>query len=207
MKLYDSIGPNPRLVRIFIHEKRKRGEIELVPVDILGGENRRADYQKKNPTGQLPCLELDDGRHIAETVVICEYLEDLWPDPPLIGSNAEEKAEQRMWTRRLEYHVTIPMANGFRFSEGLPLFKDRIRTIPQAADDLKTLAREGLEWLDGEIEGRDWITGDRFGLSDILLFAFLEFGASVGQPTDPGLENVTAWYARVAARPSVEASA
>jgi glutathione S-transferase len=204
VKLYNSIGPNPRVVRIFIAEKGL--EIPLVPVDLLGAENRRPPYTERNPSGQLPCLELDDGRFLSEITAICEYLEEKQPEPPLVGSTPEERAIARMWTRRIDLNIIEPMANGFRYAEGLPLFKDRIRTIPQAADDLKALAREKLAWLDGLIEGRDFVAGDRFTLADILLFAFLEFGATVGQPLDPKLENLKAWYARVAARPSVEAS-
>ena len=204
MKLLNSIGPNPRLVRIFLAEKGM--EIELVPVDLMEAENRQGPYLEKNPTGQLPCLELDDGSFLPETVVICEYLEDIQPQPPLIGSNAAERAETRLWTRRIEHKITSPMSDGFRFSEGLPLFKNRIRTMPQAADDLKALAREGLEWLDGQIGGRKYIVGDRFSLADVVLFAFLEFGGGIGQAPDPSLKNIANWYARVAARPSIEAS-
>jgi glutathione S-transferase len=173
----------------------------------MGGENRQAAYMEKNPSGQLPCLELDDGRHIAEITAICEYLEDIQPNPPIIGTTPEERAETRMWTRRIDLNIVENMANGFRYSEGLPLFQTRIKVIPQAADDLKEIAREKLEWLDGQIAGRDFIVGDRFTMADILLFGFVEFGASVGQPLDEKLENLQSWYARVAARPSVEASA
>lgn len=205
MRLLNSIGPNPRLVRHFLKEKDV--DVEFVPVDLLGGENRADPYLEKNPTGQLPCLELDDGSYLSETVVICEYIEDLHPTPALIGSNPQEKAVARMWTRRIEYQITIPSANGFRYGEGLPLFKDRVRTIPQASDDLKAMAREGLSWLDGEIAGKEFVVGDRFTLADILLYAFLEFGSSVAQPLSPELKNLADWYARVAARPSTEASA
>ncbi|MCP4037111.1 MAG: glutathione S-transferase family protein [bacterium] len=205
MKLHNSIGPNPHLVRIFAHEKNL--DLEFVSVDLMGGENRQAEYRAKNPTGQLPCLELDDGTFISETLVICEYLEDIQPAPVLIGATPAEKAVTRMWTRRAELAITSPMAEGFRYSEGLPLFKDRVRTIPQAADDLKAKAREGLVWLDAEIEGRDFIAGDRFSLADILLISFLTFGGQVGQPYDPALANVAAWYERVSGRPSIEATA
>jgi glutathione S-transferase len=204
MKLYNSVGPNPRLVRMFAAEKGI--ELELVPVDLMGGENRQADYLAKNYVGQLPCLELDDGTHIAETVVICEYLEDIHPAPALIGANAQEKAEARMWTRRVGQQIIDPLTDGFRFAEGLAMFKDRMRTIPQAADDLKANARDGMQALDGQIAGRDFIAGDRFTLADVCLFAFLEFGNQVGQGLDPSLPNLNAWYERVNARPSVEAS-
>ena len=204
MKLYTGMGPNPRTVRIFMAEKGI--ELPLEQVDLVGGENRRPPYVDKNAAGQLPCLELDDGSHLAEITAICEYLEELHPDPPLVGATPEERAKTRMWTRRIDLNIIEPMANGFRYAEGLSLFVDRIHVIPQAADDLKEIAREKLAWLDGLIEEREFIAGDRFSLADIILYAFLEFGASVGQNLDSKLENLPGWYTRVAARPSVEAS-
>lgn len=204
MKLHDSIGPNPRAVRIFAAEKGI--DLAREKVDLMGGENRRADYLAKNPAGQLPCLELDDGSFLCEITAICEYLDEKQPEPALVGRTPEERAETRMWTRRIDLNIVEPMANGFRYSEGLPLFKDRIRTIPQAADDLKAIAREKLAWLDGLCEGRAWICGDRFTLADVLLFSFVEFGASVGQPLPDGLAWLPGWFERVAKRPAVEAS-
>jgi glutathione S-transferase len=204
VKLYDSIGPNPRVVRMFLAEKGV--EIPRVPVDLLGGENRRGPHLERNPAGQLPCLELDDGSHLSEITAICEYLEERQPKPALIGTTPEERAATRMWVRRIDLNIIEPMANGFRYAEGLPLFKDRIRVIPQAADDLKALAREKLAWLDGLIEGQEWIAGSRFTLADILLFSFLEFGKTVGQPLDPKCERLASWFTRVAARPSASTS-
>lgn len=205
MKLYNSVGPNPHLVRIFAKEKGI--DFDLEAVDLMAGENRQDAYKSKNSRGQLPCLELDDGTVISETLVICEYLEDIQPDPVLIGANPEEKANTRMWTRRAELAITAPLADGFRYSEGLPLFKDRFRTIPEAADGLKAVARDGLVWLDGEIAGRDFVAGDNFSLADILLISFLIFGGQVGQPFDPSLKNVSAWYERVSNRDSVASTA
>jgi glutathione S-transferase len=144
---------------------------------------------------------------LAEILPICEYLEEIHPSPPLIGSNAEERALTRMWARRIDLAIVEPMTNGFRFAEGLALFENRVRCIPQAADGLKTIAREKLVWLDGLIEGRKYIVGDRFTLADIHLYAFLDFGGQVGQPLDPDNKNLAAWQARVAERPSVAASA
>ncbi len=205
MKLYNSIGPNPRVVRIFLAEKGL--DLPFETVDIMGGENRREEYQQRNPAGQLPCLELDDGSYLSEITVICEYLEEKHPTPALIGATPEERANTRMWTRRIDLNICENMANGFRYAEGLGLFQTRIHTIPGAADDLKQIAQEKLAWLDGLIEGRDFLAGDAYTLADILLFAFLEFGAQVGQPLPEKLGNLQAWYTRVAARPAVEASA
>ncbi len=204
MKLYTGLGPNPRTVNIFLAEKNV--DVPRVTVDLMAGENRQDDHLQRNPAGQLPTLELDDGRFLSEITAICEYFEEQHPDPPLLGSTPEERAIMRMWTRRVDLNIVEPLTGGFRYAEGLPLFKDRIHVIPQAADDLKAIARENLEWLDGLIEGRDFVAGDRFGLADILLFSFLEFGGSVGQPLDAKLANLQAWYTRVAARPSVEST-
>lgn len=203
MKFYNSIGPNPRVVKIFMAEKGI--EVPRVEVDLRSGENRQPPYQAKNPAGQTPALELDDGVVLAEIVPICEYLEETHPNPPLIGSNAEERAITRMWTRRIDLNICEPMANGFRYAEGLAMFKDRVHCIPQAADELKAIAQERLTWLDGLIEGRPFITGERFTLADILLFGLLEFGQMVGQPLNPANKTIGAWYERVKARPSIAA--
>lgn len=204
MKLYTGLGPNPRTVRMFMAEKGI--ELPLVKVDLMAAENRRAPYTGKNPAGQLPCLELDDGTHLAEITAICEYLEEKHPKPPLVGTTPEERAVTRMWTRRIDLNIVEPMANGFRYGEGLALFKERIHVIPQAADDLKAIAREKLAWLDGLMEGNDWICGTRFTLADVFLFAFADFGRTVGQPLDPKLAWLPGWFERVAKRPSAAAS-
>ena len=204
MKFYDSLGPNPRLVRLFMLEKGI--DVPKVQIDLIGGENRRAPYTDKNPGGQVPSLELDDGTFLAETVTICEYLEELHPTPALIGTTPAERAVARMWTRRVELWITEPLANGFRYGEGLAMFKSRMRVIPQASDDLKALARDGVAKLDAQIAGRKFIAGDRLTLADIVLYAGLDFGTGVGQPIDPEQKNVSAWFARMAARPSAEAS-
>ncbi|MEE4361521.1 MAG: glutathione S-transferase [Pseudomonadales bacterium] len=203
MKLYNSMGPNPHVVRMFIAEKGM--SIPVEEIDLMGGANRRPDFMKKNPAGGLPCLELDDGSHLAEITAICEYLEEKQPEPALIGSTPEERAETRMWTRRIDLGICEPMANGFRFAEGLPLFKDRMRCLPEAADGLKAVVRDKLEWLDGLVAGQTWICGDRFSLADIMLFAFLAFGGNVGQPLPASCTNLQAWYERVSARDSASA--
>lgn len=203
MKLYTSIGPNPRVVKMFMAEKGL--DMERVEVDLRGGENRQEAYLKINPGGQTPALALDDGSVVAEITVICEYLEERQPNPPLIGTTAEERAQTRMWMRRVDLRICEPMANGFRFAEGLPMFQPRMLCVPEAAPGLKAMAQDGLKWLDGQMTG-PWIAGDRFTLADILLFGFVEFGAMVGQPLDTGNTKITAWFDRVKARPSAAAA-
>jgi glutathione S-transferase len=205
MKFYNSMGPNPRVVRMFMTEKGL--DVPRVEVDLMAGENRKEPHLGKNPAGQLPVLELDSGQTISEIIPICEYIDETHPNPPLVGTTPEERAETRMWTRRIDLNICEPMANGFRFSNGLRLFENRVHCIPQAADDLKAIAAERLTWLDGLIAGRDYIVGDKLTMADILLFGFVEFGAQVGQPLDPANKNLSAWRERMAARPSAAASA
>lgn len=200
MKLYNSIGPNPKVVRMFMAESGI--EVELVEVDLMGAENRKEEYLNVNPAGQIPALELDDGSVLSEITVICEYLDDKAGNSSLIGTTAEERGETRMWSRRIDLGILENLANGFRFAEGQALFKDRMRLIPHAADDLKTLAQEKITWLDGQMDGKEFVCGDRFSLADILLFVFLEFGETVGQSINTENKNIMAWYERVKARPS-----
>jgi len=173
----------------------------------MKGENRQDPYLAKNPAGQLPALELDNGAVLAEITAICEYLDEKFPGGSLIGTTPEERAETRMWTRRVDLNVCEPMANGFRFSEGLPLFKDRMRCLPEAAAGLKAIAQDKLAWLDKLMAGKDYLAGKRMTLADILLFGFLDFGAAVGQPINPEFKNISAWFERMKARPSAAASA
>lgn len=203
MKLYNSVGPNPKVVRMYIAELGI--EIEKQEVDLMAGENRQAAYMELNPTGTMPALELDDGSVISEITALCEYLDEKQGHTPLLGTTAEERAETRMWCRRIDLGILENLTNGFRFSEGLELFKDRLHTIPHAADDLKAIAQEKITWLDGIMGGNDYVCGDRFSLADIMLFCFLEFGAQVGQPLNKENSNIVAWYDRVVARDSASA--
>jgi glutathione S-transferase len=204
MKFYNSIGPNPQVVRVFIAEKGITIPIEKV--DVRAGENREHAHLKRNPHGQTPALELDNGSYLSEITAICEYLEDSHPRPALIGATAEEKAECRMWTRRVDLNICEPLANGYRFGEGNDFFKGRILTAPEAAPGSKAIAQNRIKWLDGQIaDGREFLCGGRFTLADILLYCFMTFFAKVGQPIDPSNGNIAGWLQRVGARPSMKA--
>ncbi len=204
MKFYNSRGPNPRMVRMFMAEKGF--EVPKVEVDLLAGENRKGPFLKINPAGQLPALELDDGTVLAEITAICEYVDEMKKDTPsLIGDTPAERGLTRMWTRRIDLNIVEPAANGFRYSQGLKVFQDRIRCIPAAAEDLKATARDWLARLEGMMGSKPFIAGSKLTMVDIFLFAFLDFMKGVGQPLDPAHKNLTAWFERMKARPSAAA--
>ena len=203
MKLYDSVGPNPRIVRMFMAEKGI--EVPKQTVDLRKGENREAEHLKRNPHGQMPALELDDGSYLSEITAICEYLEEKNPKPAMIGATAEERAECRMWTRRVDLNICEPLANGYRFGEALKFFEKRIPVVPEASSGLKMIAANRLQWLNAQMEGKEFLCGKRFTLADILLYGWIDFGNQVGQPLDATNANIVAWFGRVGERPSVTA--
>ena len=203
MKLYNSVGPNPQVVRTFLAE---RGiTLDMQDVDIMAGDNRKPDFLHVNPAGQLPALVLDDGSVLTEITVICEYLDETQPGVSFMGDTPERRAYNRSWTRWADLNVCEPLANGFRFSEGLPLFESRMRCIPEASDGLKACVQDKLAWLDGQLGSRPFLAGDTYSLADILLSTFLTFGEQVGQPLNRELKTLSAWYDRCASRESASA--
>ena len=205
MKLYQSLGPNPRVVLMYLAETGVAVDRRFV--DIMAAENRQPEFCAKSPLGHTPLLELDDGGCIAESIAICEYLDETLGGHTLLGATAEERAQTRMLARIVDQLVVVPMTSGFRGAEGLPMFESRVLCLPDAAADLKRLAADGLAQVNRIVGAGPWLAGNRFSLADILLYSFVEFGAMVGQPLDPALANLNAWRDRVAARPSAAASA
>jgi glutathione S-transferase len=204
MILYDADSPAPRCVRMFLLEKGL--DLPRVSVDVFSGENRQGPFLARNPAGQTPALELEDGRTIAESVAIAEYLEELHPLPALIGTGPAERAETRQWWRRAELNVTEFIHNGFHYAEGLARFRDRIPVAPEAADGLKRVAQDRIAWLDRMMGEGPYLCGDRFSAADVWLYVWLDFGLAVRQPFDRKLPKLAPWFDRVAGRPSASLS-
>lgn len=201
MKYYHSIGPSPATARCFIAEKGL--DIEIVTLDLLAGENRQAPHLARNPLGQLPVLELADGTMITESIAICEALEEMFPNPALIGSTLAERAETRMWTQRVNLGIAYPLLKAFQFGAGRGLYGERTYTNAEAVPGLTGLALHHLEWLDAHISDA-FLCGARFTLADILLFNFLTFADSHGTPIDKKWKRVWSWVERVEARPTMK---
>jgi glutathione S-transferase len=202
MKIYNSsVAPNPRRVRIFIAEKGI--QIELDEVDLAKGENRLPEFCKINSLAAVPVLELDDGTHIAESVAICRYLEELHPEPPLFGQGPRERAVVEMWQRRMEFNLLGPIADAFR--QRHEFFKGRIRQCPDYAAIQKENALDRLQWLDSELEDRRFIAGDQFTIADITAMVAIDFGRLSDIRVRPEQKNLSRWHQEVFARPSAKA--
>ena len=203
MKLYDlPPSPNARRVRIFIAEKRL--EIPIVPVNMMTGENQSEDYLAKNSLGKMPLLELDDGTCIAESAAICRYLEEMNPNPPLMGRNPLEKALVEMWHRRMELEFLIPMITIFLHTG--EMWKDRVTQIPQVAETGILNVKERMEWLDRELDGKEFITGEDYTVADIAAqCAFVMGKAALGLRIAEDQLNLSNWFTRVSSRPTARA--
>ena len=203
MKLYGAPmpAPNPRRVRMFLAEKGV--DLPETRIDMMKREYKSPEHRARNSLGQIPTLELDDGRTILETVSICRYFEALHPEPPLFGKTPFEIATVDMWIRRIEFVVMMPVGNYWRHAHPrtaalLTQFKDF------GQSNVETYAG-AQKFLNRELEGRDFIAGDTFTMADICALSTVDFANWIGLPIDPERSNLAAWHTRLTARPSAAA--
>jgi len=204
MLFYDAARPNPRAVRIFLLEKQIT--LPMQDMDVDGGENRSPDFVARNPGGQVPVLELDDGTWLAESGAIFQYLEEQYPEPALIGMTAEERAITRMWQRRIERRITEPLYAAFHYGPALEMYKSRMVVLPDCVDGFKALMYDGLSWLDGLLSDTNSIIPGKFSVADITLFVALDFADSIGWKIPAELKQMNRWFATTATHPSAIAS-
>ena len=203
MLLYDgpNPAPNPRRVRIFAAEKGI--ELSSKEVSIPKREQKAPEYVAKNPRGQTPILELDDGTVIAESVAIMRYLEAEQPDPPLFGTTASEIAEIEMWNRRVEMILMPAIAavwvHTHPFTAALPG-----RNVEWGESNRPRVV-EGMRFFDGSLEGREYLAGSAFSAADILLLTTVDFAKFIGLDMPSECANLLRWHERVSARPSASA--
>lgn len=204
MKLYSSIGPNPHVVRMFAAEKGIALDIE--EVDIIAGVNRQHPYLSINPHGTTPALLLDNGEAVTEVLAACEYLEEIAPEPSLIGTTPEERVRIRAWVRKIDLGFVLPLTLGFRGAEGRAMFAPRMRVVSEtAAPELKAIAFDMVDFIERHCADQPYVVGEGYSLADILLFCFVEFGKAVGIDPVDDRPWLAAWHARVAARPAASA--
>lgn len=199
MKLYNGMSPNGARVMVFMAEKGI--EIPTHSIDLMANEGQTPEFLKINALGQVPVLQLDDGRYLTESVAICRYLESLHPTPALFGEAPEEQAFIEMWMRRMELWL-FNVAGDVGLHE-IEFFKYRVdQNADYAAYCRKTLV-ERLAWLDAEMaDGRSFIAGDTFTMADIIGMTLL-FIMGFTQIDIPGeLTNVTRWQQAMVSRPT-----
>lgn len=206
MIFYDcQTAPSPRRARMIIAEKGL--EIDTVQIDLGKGEQLGDDYKKINPSCTVPALKLDDGTVLCENIAIADYLESIQPQPPLIGSTAQQRAVVLDWNARIEIQGMSAIAELFRNSaKG---FNNRAATGPMNLAQIPELAERGRQrfqafypMLDAQLRGKDFIAGDYFSIADIAAFVTTEFAGWVKEAVPEECSAVRQWYERVKSRPS-----
>ena len=209
MRFYDcATAPSPRRVRVFIAEKGV--DIDTVPVDLAAGEQFSESYRAVNPDCVVPALELDDGSCISEVVAICQYLEEQFPEPSLMGRTPEERARVLMWNAKAEQQGMAACADAFRnWAKG---FKGRALPGPETYEQIPELAERGrhrvasfLARLDRELTDRDYVAGDFFSMADITALVICDFAARLKIEIPDDAEYLRRWYDAVSTRPSASA--
>ncbi|MDQ2893340.1 MAG: glutathione S-transferase [Pseudomonadota bacterium] len=203
MKLYQSKrAPNPRRVRWFMAEKGIE-DIEIVEVDIFGGDHRTPDYIGMAGLPTVPALELDDGTGITESIAICRYLEHLYPEPNMFGTTALETAVIEMWTRRAEMMVATPLMLTVRHSH--PALAAIENQVPEIAETQRASAERGMKMLDQRLGQSEFIAAYRTTMADIVAFTAIDFARMVKFRPADDLRHVARWMDAMRARTAASA--
>jgi glutathione S-transferase len=209
MKFYDcTTAPSPRRVRIFLAEKGLA--LPTVQVDLRNGEQFTPAFRALNPGCTVPVLELDSGAAITDVIAICRYLEELHPDPPLMGRSAEERAVIESWLRRIEWDGIYAAQDAFRnAADGL---KGRALPGPVSLEQIPALAERGrvrlqhfFAWLDARLADHAFVCGPHFTIADISGLVAVDLAARAKHRPPESLGHLKRWYDDVSTRPSAKA--
>jgi glutathione S-transferase len=203
MLLYhDPRALNPRRVRMFLAEKGVA--YDTIEVSIAAKEHQSPEFRTKNPLMLLPVLELADGKVLRESMAICRYLEELYPEPNLFGADTWERAQIEQWNRHAEFELAIPATQMFRNLHSF--WSGRIKQSHEFGEIMRERVLERFDWFDGELAQRPYIAGSRFTVADITALCGIDFcklsKVRINADTHPHL---AAWYTRVSERPSAKA--
>jgi len=206
MRLFDyNRAPNPIRVRIFIAEKGL--DIPLVKVDLMRREQLSPEYLQLNPGGTVPMLETDDGQLIAESLAICHYLEQLHPEPPLMGSTPAEQATVIMWNNIIEAQGIDAVAEVLRNVS--PGFRGHAFPGPVLLDQIPDLVRRGqarvagfFDRMEAHLGEHRYIAGDDYSFADISLLATIDFADWVETRATSTRPNLARWYQEISGRPA-----
>lgn len=209
MKLFDTqMAPNPRRVRIFLHEKGI--DIPTQQIDIMGGENLQEEYLKINPRGLLPSLQFEDGTVLDESSAICRYFEEHKPEPSLLGSTPLEKAQIESWIRRIEQDGYTHVASMFR--NQIPEFATRAipgtnntTQVPDLIERSRGLVARFYTTIEQHFKGNTYIVEGKFSAADITALCTIDFAIAIGLEIPEQNGGTKDWYAKISSRPSAAA--
>jgi glutathione S-transferase len=208
MKLYDyAIAPNPRRVTIFIAEKGI--DIETIQIDLRTGEHKTPEFTALNPMQDVPALELDDGTCINQVNAICRYLDEVYPEPPLYGRTAIERAQVESWNHRIQNNGILAVTEAYRNSS--PFFVDRAVSGPNGYAQIPELGERGLKRIgdfftdmNAHFADHQFVMGDYFSVVDITAYMTVDFAKWVKMTIPKDCTYLQRWFDEVKARPSIK---
>ena len=209
MKFYDtSSAPSPRRVRIFLAEKGIT--IPTVQVDLRAGEHLRPPFLTLNPAATVPVLELDDGTTISEAIACCRYLEETFPEPPLMGRDAKEKAVIAMWEHRCEIEGFLAVAEALRNeAKGM---KGRALPGPVGHEQIPALVERGrarigqfFAWLNERLGESKFVGAQTYSVADITGFVAVDFAGWIKSTPTEEQTHLHRWLEAMRSRPSASA--
>ena len=208
MILYDvKTAPSPRRVRIFLAEKNL--DIEVIQVNTAEGEHLKEDFLKLNPWATVPVLKLDDGTCISEAIACCRYLEENYPNPPLMGVDPSEKAIISMWEHRMEWDGFLPVAEFLRNT--VERLKNRGLTGTLNFNQIPALAERGKkriahfhDFLDKRLAESKFVATDKYSIADITAQVSIDFAQRVGVSIPEDKKNILRWHSNVNSRESAK---
>jgi glutathione S-transferase len=205
--LYDcTTAPSPRRARILLAEKGIAHE--TVQVDLRTKEQLSDAYRAINPQCTVPALRTEEGDVYTDNAAITAYLEAQFPNPPLLGRTAAEKAEIASWHLRVEFEGLLAIAEALRNSA--PAMANRALPGPVDYAQIPELAQRGLsrvqqffDMLDKHLEGRDYIAAEQFSIVDITAVVAIDFARVVRVKPREQHVNLLRWREDMAKRPSI----
>jgi glutathione S-transferase len=198
MKLYDFLPcPFGQKVRIVLAEKGL--SYELVQIDLTQGEQRRPEFRRLNPFGRVPVL-VDEDTTVYDSTIIAEYLEDEYPEPPLlpaVGSSAL-RAQARIWEDIADTSFTLQV--GQLMAEMSKAEPERDSTRIQR---LHQWIEQMLSFLNHQLQGQDFLAS-QFSVADIGFMPRLLVLKELGVDPAANRGNIDGWIKRMLERPSIQ---
>ena len=209
MILYDyKRAPNARRVRIFLAEKKIN--IEIKNVDLMKQENIQDDFLKINPSGTVPFLQIKEDEGLTESIAICRYFEEEYPEPAMMGSNPLEKAQIEMWQRLVEFNGIFPAGESFR--NRLEGFKDRaiagpnkIKQIPELVERGEILLNHFFKRIDLHLSKSKYVGSNNFSIADISAYIAIDFASWIKIMPDENHVYLNKWLEKIKLRDSINA--
>jgi len=194
------LDPACRTIRILLGEKRL--EVALKTEQVW---ERRESFLKLNPAGEVPVLLEEDGTSIPGAPVIAEYLDEAYPEPPLIGADPLDRAEVRRLMQwfgvKFAHEVSRNLIEEKIYKRFLKMGQPNASAIRAGLGNIH-YHLDYIAWL---IERRRWLAGDSFSLADVTAAAQLSAIDYLGDVPWDKHAGAKDWYARVKSRPSMRA--